>query len=164
MKEGAGGNLWQSILNDVAQRDDTKESQLIVLGDRGAGKRSLLQAINKQCIRATNKFIDVDKMGSQYSGIDFGFLYVKDMSEKDALTTSVTSDDNLPRMNVWMLQDTEKADLLKMVLRPENLEYSSAVIVLDFDQPWEIMNSLNRWMSLLSDAVLGVMKTLPLIA
>lgn len=72
-------------------------------------------------------------MGSQYSGIDFGFLYVKDMAEKDALTTIVTSDDNLPRMNVWMLQDPEKADLLKMVLKPENLEYTCAVIVLDFD-------------------------------
>ena len=47
-------------------------------------------------------------MGSMYSGIDFSFLYVKDMSEKDALTTMVTADDNLPRMNVWMLQDTEK--------------------------------------------------------
>ena len=101
-------------------------------------------------------------MGSQYSGIDFGFLYVKDMSERDALTTIVTSDDNLPRMNVWMLQDTEKADLLKVVMKPENLEYTSAIIVLDFDQPWEMMNALNRWMSLLSEAVLNVMRTLPL--
>ena len=73
------------------------------MGDRGAGKRSLVQAINKHCIRATNKFIEVDKMGSQYSGIDFGFLYVKDMSEKDALMMTVTADDNLPHMNVWML-------------------------------------------------------------
>jgi len=42
-------------------------------------------------------------MGSQYSGIDFSFLYVKDMNERDALSTLVTSDDNLPRMNVWVL-------------------------------------------------------------
>ena len=35
-------NLWQSILNDVALRDDIKESHLIVLGDRSAGKRSLI--------------------------------------------------------------------------------------------------------------------------
>ena len=95
-------------MNDVALRDDIRESHLLVLGDRGAGKRSLLQSINKHCVRATNKFIEVDKMGSMYSGIDFSFLYVKDMSEKDALTTMVTADDNLPRMNVWMLQDTEK--------------------------------------------------------
>ncbi len=35
-------NLWKSILNDVAQRDDVKESHLLVLGDKGAGKRSLI--------------------------------------------------------------------------------------------------------------------------
>ena len=161
--QGQGVNLWQSILNDVVQRDDMRESHLLVLGDRGAGKRSLLQSVNKHCVRASNKFIEVDKMGSQYSGIDYSFLYVKDMNEKDALTTVVTADDNLPRMNVWTLQDVEKADLLKMMLRPEYLEYSAAVIVLDFDQPWEMMNALNRWMGVLSEAVLGAMKTLPLI-
>ena len=35
-------NLWQSILNDVALRDDVKEAHMIVLGDRLAGKRSLI--------------------------------------------------------------------------------------------------------------------------
>lgn len=129
-----------------------------MLGDRGAGKRSLIQSINKNCVRAKNKFIDVEKMGSQFSAIDFGFLYVKDMSEKDAVAIAVSSEDNLPRMNVWMLQDTEKADLLKMVLKPENLEYTAAVIVLDFDQPWEMMNSLNKWLSLLTEAVSGNMR------
>ena len=49
-----------------------------------------------------------------------------------------------------------------MILRPENLEYTSAMIVLDFDQPWEMMNSLNRWIGMLSDAVLKAMKTLPI--
>ena len=133
-----------------------------MLGDRGAGKRSLIQSLNKHCVKAKNKFIEVDKMGSQFSAIDFEFLYVKDMTEKDALSTIVTSEDNLPRMNVWLLQDPEKADLLKMVIKPENLEYTSAVIVLDFDQPWEMMNALNRWMSLLSEAILPIIKTLPL--
>jgi predicted AAA+ superfamily ATPase len=41
-----------------------RESNLLVLGDRGAGKRSLIQGINKHVVKATNKFIEVDKMGS----------------------------------------------------------------------------------------------------
>jgi len=81
--QAAGVNLWQSILNDVAQRDNVKDSHLIVLGDRGAGKRSLLQAINKHCVRSKNRLFDVEKMGSQFSGLDFGFLYVKDLSDKE---------------------------------------------------------------------------------
>ena len=115
-------NLWQSILSDVAQRDDVKESHLIVMGERGSGKRSLVQAINKHCIRATNKFIEVDKMGSGVAALDAAFLYVKDLSDKDALSSIVTADENLPRMNVWLLQDCEKADLLRQVLRPDDLQ------------------------------------------
>jgi dynein light intermediate chain 1 len=149
-------------LDDVAQRDDVPESHIFVLGDRGAGKRSLIQSINKNCVRAKNKFIEVEKMGSQFSALDFEFLYVKDLTEKDALTTTVTSEDNLPRMNVWVVQDTEKIDLLKMVMKPENLEFSSAVIVLDLDQPWEMMNSLNRWMSILDEAIRPTMMQLPI--
>ena len=87
----------------MAQRDETKESHLLILGDKGAGKRSLIQALNKNLIKATNKFIDVDKMCSSYAGLDSAFLYVKDLSEKDALTTIVTSDDNLQKMNTWLL-------------------------------------------------------------
>ena len=101
--ENDKNNLWQSILNEVAQRDDVKESHLLILGDKGSGKRSLIQAINKHLVRSTNKLIDVDKMFSNYAGLDFAFLYVKDLSDKDAITLQVSSDDNLPKLNTWLL-------------------------------------------------------------
>lgn len=101
-------------------------------------------------------------MGSQYSALDFEFLYVKDLNEKDALTTTVTSDDNLPKMNVWVLQDPEKIDLLRSVLRPEHLDYLCAVIVLDLDQPWEMMNALNRWMDLLDQLMRPLLSKVPI--
>jgi hypothetical protein len=72
-------------------------------------------------------------MGSHYAGLDSAFLYVKDLSEKDALNTLVTSDDNLAKMNVWVLSDTEKSDLLTAVIKPEDLAYTGAIIMLDFD-------------------------------
>ena len=137
-----------------------RESHLLLLGDRGSGKRSLLHALNKTCVRASNKIIEVDKMGSSYAALDSAFLYVKDLSEKDALNTMVSAEDNLPRMNVWVLQEQEKADLIKMMVRPEDLQYTCAIIVLDFDQPWEMMNALHRWMSTLSEAILDIMKSL----
>ena len=80
-----------------------RESHLLVLGDRTAGKRSLIQGLNKHFVRATNKIIEVDKMGSNFAALDSAFLYVKDLTEKDALNSMVTADDNLPRMNVWIL-------------------------------------------------------------
>jgi hypothetical protein len=54
----------------------------------------------------------------------------------------VTSDENLPKINIWFLQHPEKADLLVNVLKPEDLEHTCALIMLDFDQPWDMMNAL----------------------
>jgi predicted AAA+ superfamily ATPase len=100
---GENNNLWDSILKEVAQRDDVKESHLIILGDKGVGKKTLIHTLNKQFIKSTNKCIKVEDMCSNNAGLDYAFLYVKDLSEKDALTSLVTSEDNLPKLNTWLI-------------------------------------------------------------
>ena len=42
-----GKNLWQSILSEVVKRDDLEDSHLLLLGDSGVGKRSIVREINK---------------------------------------------------------------------------------------------------------------------
>jgi hypothetical protein len=49
-----------------------------------------------------------------------------------------------------------------MILKPEHLEYTSALIVLDFDQPWEMMESLMRWTRVINDVMQSFMKDMPL--
>lgn len=39
-------DLWAKILQDVAKRDDKQDSTVLLLGDKGAGKRSLIRSIN----------------------------------------------------------------------------------------------------------------------
>ena len=46
---------------------------------------------------------------------------------------NITAKENLPKLNVWSLRYEEKADLLSMVLRPEDIEHMCAIIMLDFD-------------------------------
>ena len=72
-------------------------------------------------------------MLSPFAGLDSAFLYVKDLYEKDALNMNVSSKENLPRLNIWSLRYEEKADLLQVVLKPDDLEHLLAIIVLDFD-------------------------------
>ena len=103
LKDEEQKNLWESILNDVAQRDETTESTLLILGDKGAGKRSLVSAWNKYWVKSENQLIKVDRMFSPYAGLDSAFLYVKDLSEKDAINMNVTSKENLPKLNIWSL-------------------------------------------------------------
>jgi len=98
-----GSNLWQSILKDVVRRDDQKDSYMLLLGERGCGKRSLVREINNKHILCRNKEMPVEKMGSDFSALDFSFLYVKDLTDQENLTQVVTSEDNLPKMNIWSL-------------------------------------------------------------
>lgn len=78
-------NLWKSILNDVVKRDDQKDSFLLLLGDKSSGKRSLIREINNKLVLARNKYMPVEQMGSDFSAIDFSFLYIKDLSDRDSL-------------------------------------------------------------------------------
>jgi tRNA A58 N-methylase Trm61 len=52
-------------------------------------------------------------------------------------------------MNVWAVSEDEKWDMLECVVKPEDLESTVAVIVLDFDRPWDLMASLKRWLTAL---------------
>jgi len=79
-------NLWLSILDDVVKRDDQKDSYMLLLGDRGSGKRSLVREINNKYVLCRNKEMPVDKMGSDFSALDFSFLYVKDLTDKENLS------------------------------------------------------------------------------
>lgn len=101
-------------------------------------------------------------MLSPFAGLDSAFLYVKDLNEKDVININVTSKENLPRLNIWSLRYEEKGDLLQAVLKPEDVEHLCALIVLDFDQPWEMKNSLEKWMKVLSNAILDLKSKLPL--
>ena len=101
-------------------------------------------------------------MGSSYSALDSGFLYVKDMSDKDTALGGISSGENYPKLNLWLLHDEEKKDLLKQVLVPEDLLQMCALIVLDFEEPWEMMKSLHKWMGVLHETVLTLMPQLPL--
>lgn len=73
----------------------------MLLGDKGAGKRSLINAINHKHVLGRNRTMKVEDMGSDYAALDFSFLYVKDLSDKDNQNQAVTADDNLPKLNIW---------------------------------------------------------------
>ena len=133
-------NLWKSILSDVAKRDENHDSYLLLLGDRGCGKRSLVKEINSKFVLGKNKYIPVEQMGSDFAALDFSFLYVKNLAERENAKSSVTTEDNLSKLSVWSLQDSDKGELIEAVLRPDCLQHTTACIVLDLDTPWELMN------------------------
>ena len=95
-------------------------------------------------------------MGSDYAALDSSFLYVKDLLDTETADTLVTTDDNLPKLNIWSVNDSERTELIESVLSPDSLPRTSAVICLDFDEPMEIMNHLRTWISALSKTIFNL--------
>ena len=142
-------NLWRQILSNVAKREDLKDSYLLLLGDKGCGKRSLVKEIDTKVVLSQNKHMNAEQMGSDFAALNFSFLYVKDLCDKEQADIRVTTEDNLPRLNIWTLQDSEKGDLFESVLKPNDLANTVATIVLSLDTPWEMMQQLSKWLKVL---------------
>ena len=47
-------------------------------------------------------------------------------------------------------------EMLAKILKPEDLEYTFAVIMPDLVQPWDIMNQCEKWMSVLKSAIFKI--------
>ncbi|MEQ2158094.1 Cytoplasmic dynein 1 light intermediate chain 2, partial [Goodea atripinnis] len=58
----------------------------------------------------------------------------------------------LTRCNVWILDgDLYHKGLLKFAVTPQSLPGCLAVLVADMSRPWTIMESLQKWASVLRD-------------
>lgn len=52
--------------------------------------------------------------------------------------------------------------MIPKILRPQDLEYTFAVIMPDMEQPWEIMNHCEKWMKVLKEAIFKISPHVPI--
>ncbi|KAM4593603.1 cytoplasmic dynein 1 light intermediate chain 2 isoform 1-T1 [Odontesthes bonariensis] len=129
-----GQNLWSSILSEVSTRSNSKlpsGKNILVFGEDGSGKTSLMAKLQGA---------DHSKKGR---GLEYLYLSVHDEDR-----------DDLTRCNVWILDgDLYHKGLLKFAVTAQSLPDCLAVFVADMSRPWTIMESLQKWASVLRDHV-----------
>uniref|UniRef100_A0A671TMB2 Dynein light intermediate chain n=1 Tax=Sparus aurata TaxID=8175 RepID=A0A671TMB2_SPAAU len=129
-----GQNLWTSILSEVSTRSSSKlpsGKNILVFGEDGSGKTSLVAKLQGA---------DHNKKGR---GLEYLYLNVHDEDR-----------DDLTRCNVWILDgDLYHKGLLKFAVSAQSLPDCLAVFVADMSRPWTIMESLQKWASVLRDHV-----------
>ncbi|XP_029354729.1 cytoplasmic dynein 1 light intermediate chain 2 isoform X1 [Echeneis naucrates] len=129
-EEEEGQNLWTSILSDVSTRSSSKlpsGKNILVFGEDGSGKTSLMAKLQGA---------DHNKKGR---GLEYLYLNVNDEDR-----------DDLTRCNVWILDgDVYHKGLLKFAVSAQSLPDCLAVFVADMSRPWTIMDSLQKWASVL---------------
>jgi len=52
--------------------------------------------------------------------------------------------------------------MISKILKPEDLEFTIAVIMPDFEQPWGIMQQCEKWMKVVKDAIFKITPNLEL--
>uniref|UniRef100_A0A4W6CI31 Dynein light intermediate chain n=1 Tax=Lates calcarifer TaxID=8187 RepID=A0A4W6CI31_LATCA len=129
-----GQNLWSSILSEVSTRSSSKlpsGKNILVFGEDGSGKTTLMAKLQGA---------DHNKKGR---GLEYLYLSVHDEDR-----------DDLTRCNVWILDgDVYHKGLLKFAVSAQSLPDCLAVFVADMSRPWTIMESLQKWASVLRDHV-----------
>uniref|UniRef100_A0AAQ5ZXQ2 Dynein light intermediate chain n=1 Tax=Amphiprion ocellaris TaxID=80972 RepID=A0AAQ5ZXQ2_AMPOC len=123
-----------SILSEVSTRSSSKlpsGKNILVFGEDGSGKTTLMAKLQGA---------DHNKKGR---GLEYLYLSVHDEDR-----------DDLTRCNVWILDgDLYHKGLLKFAVTPQSLPDCLAVFVVDMSRPWTIMESLQKWASVLRDHV-----------
>lgn len=92
-------------------------------------------------------------MGSSFSSVDASYLYVRDLSDKDAAGFVGAEEAQSNKLNIWMVRDPARIKLLNRMLKPEDLNNLVALVLADFSEPWELMNSLQRWSTALRELI-----------
>lgn len=52
----------------------------------------------------------VVQMGSDFAVLNYWLFWVKDLSDRESVNSVVNEDDNLPILNIMMIQEGEKMD------------------------------------------------------
>ncbi|XP_048040621.1 cytoplasmic dynein 1 light intermediate chain 2 isoform X2 [Megalobrama amblycephala] len=133
-EDDEGQNLWTSILSEVSTRSSSKlpsGKNIVLFGEDGSGKTTLMAKLQ----------------GSEHSkkgrGLEYLYLSVQDEDRED-----------LTRCSVWILDgDLYHKGLLKFAVTSESLKDSLVVFVVDMSRPWTIMESLQKWASVLREHV-----------
>lgn len=133
-EDDEGQNLWSSILSEVSTRSSSKlpsGKNVLLFGEDGSGKTTLMSKLQGA---------EHNKKGR---GLEYLYLNVQD---EDI--------DDLTRCSVWILDgDLYHKGLLKFAVTAESLKDSLAVFVVDMSRPWTIMESLQKWTSVLREHV-----------
>uniref|UniRef100_A0A3P8UGX2 Dynein light intermediate chain n=1 Tax=Cynoglossus semilaevis TaxID=244447 RepID=A0A3P8UGX2_CYNSE len=129
-----GQNLWSSILSEVSTRSSSKlpsGKNILVFGEDGSGKTTLMAKLQGA---------EHNKKGR---GLEYQYINVHDEDR-----------DDLTRCNVWILDgDVYHKGLLKFAVSAQSLPDCLALFVADMSRPWTIMESLQKWASVLRDHV-----------
>ncbi|KAJ1760028.1 hypothetical protein LPJ69_003561 [Coemansia sp. RSA 1752] len=139
-------NLWETVLRKVGTSKAVAQKKLLVLGDAGSGKTSVV----RQLLQASQQASDVrsgavETVSEHDLALSYSYMDVRDEDGEEIVA----------RVGVYQLASDRTTDreLLQFVLDAQTFGAAAIVVVLDWSRPWRFVKSLLRWVHVLSAAV-----------
>jgi len=151
--------IWSSILDKVSSSKAIPTKNAIILGDKEAGKSTLISYLKGEDDFETsdrnsslNKAEDGLPRGD-YQNNDLALSYTfVDIDDEE------TEDDTIARLGFYQLASSDKAynSLLRFALNVTTIQESVIIIVLDWSRPWTFVETLQRWIKVVEQAINSV--------
>ncbi|KAF4315728.1 hypothetical protein BBO99_00009185 [Phytophthora kernoviae] len=139
------------MLRDCSVRSKLPTANLLVVGDAESGKSALLSRLDETKLGVSEAAEAADAHAVDtllaYTTVD-----VLDPRAKES--GGDASEDVMAHIGTWSLNDLSLKDLIKIAVKPQNLQKTVVAIVLDMSRPWTIKSSLEQWLSALEGQLL----------
>ncbi|KAI8980273.1 dynein light intermediate chain-domain-containing protein [Pilobolus umbonatus] len=161
-------DIWSSILQGVASSKMVPTKNILILGEPGVGKSTLIHYLKNdpgpQTPKTEHEDTDVDPFNvnmNKYTrnpneenkkndlALGYSFIDMKD-EENEAMA----------RLGIYQLglSSPEFLPLLKFAIRADTLPDSCVLILLDWTRPYEFITTLQKWISVLHHLIAEINK------
>ncbi|KAL4490863.1 hypothetical protein ABPG72_008599 [Tetrahymena utriculariae] len=142
-------NLWNNILNETGQKNKYQNKQVLVLGTRGTGKRTLIDSLHEISqtiypkIRSNEMQSGKLRIAGSVSALDYVYLNVKNLDDQD--------EDTMAKLGVYIIDEETQNQLLPIVLKQNTVKDTLITIMLDLSEPWTFMEQLDKWIEMITN-------------
>ena len=149
VNDGSESSIWSQVLSQVSKHKFVQRGNIVVLGDRNSGKKSLFC-----CMNGVKGIPGYDENFTTTHPMGYTYLDIADPEEEKVKSSFAEGD-------VWFLNDSAHMKLLDFALGVDRLDKTLIVIALDLSQPWAALDQLNTWLDVIRNSFARIKKSSP---
>lgn len=129
-------------MGEAVKKRESKDANILVLGERGSGKRTLIEAMERFTggklsleSRHDSSIVNVMKDKKTPSMIEYRYFSIKNPDDENM---------ELAKVNIWFADENSSKGLTDLILTKERLSNLIVFVVLNMEEYWNIEDSTSK--------------------